>query len=119
MFVIGGLVFFKTKILQEIQEFYISKLGMEVWLKQEDCTILRYGNLLLGFCQRDTCEINGMITLVYDSKSEVDIMYDRLRNLTTNPPNENKKYRIYQFFAEDPEGRVLEFQYFLHSVTLV
>ena len=28
----------------------------------------------------------------------------------------NEQYQIYQFFAEDPEGRTLEFQAFLHPV---
>ena len=102
-----GIVFFKTRILKELQEFYISKLEMKVWLEQEDCTILRHGNLLVGFCQRDNYEINGMITLVYDSKSDVDAMYKRLVNLAEAPPCENKKYKIYQFFAKDPEGRII------------
>lgn len=31
-------------------------------------------------------------------------------------PRENKDYKIYQFFAKDPEGRTLEFQYFMHPV---
>lgn len=111
-----GIIFFKTRILRELQEFYISKLEMEVWLEQEDCTVLRHGNLLVGFCQRDNYEINGMITLFYDSKSDVDAMYERLVNIAEAPPIENKKYKIYQFFAKDPEGRVLEFQHFMHSV---
>jgi hypothetical protein len=112
----GGIIFFKTRTLQEIQEFYTSELGMKVWLKQKDCTILQHGNLLVGFCQRKSLDTEGMITLVYDSKSEVDSMYERLKNRAIDLPRENQKYKIYQFFAEDPEGRALEFQYFLDSV---
>ena len=111
-----GITFFRTMILNELEEFYTAKLGMQVWLKQEDCTILRYDNLLVGFCQRETCETNGMITLVYDTRAKVDAMYHRLEGLTIDTPKENKKYRIYQFFAKDPEERTLEFQCFLHSV---
>jgi hypothetical protein len=111
-----GIVFFRTRILRKLQEFYTSKVGMQIWLEQKDCTILRHGNLLLGFCQRETCETEGMITLFYDSKSAVDNMYNRLKNLAVGPPRVNEKYRIYQFFAKDPEGRVLEFQHFSHSV---
>ena len=113
--VMGGIVFFRTEILQELVEFYSSELGMKIWLEQKDCVILQYGNLLVGFCQRETCEIEGLITLLYDSKSEVDSMYNRLKNRAVESPKENRKYRIYQFFAEDPEGRALEFQCFLHS----
>jgi hypothetical protein len=112
----AGIVFFRTRILKKLQEFYISKLGMEIWLEQQDCTILKHGNLLIGFCQRDTSEVEGMITLVYDSKTEVDSMYNRLLNLALDEPKENQKYKIYQFFTEDPEGRTLEFQCFLHSI---
>lgn len=112
----AGIVFFRTRILKKIQEFYTSKLGMKVWLEQEDCTIFQHDNLLVGFCKRDTCEIGGMITLFYNSKSEVDALYSRLRSLAEDSPRENQKYKIYQFFAEDPEGRTVEFQYFLHSI---
>ena len=87
---------------------------MEVWLEQPDCIILQHGNLLLGFCQRDSAEVDGMITFVYDRKEKVDLMYNRLEDIATGPPKENAKYQIYQFFAEDPEGRALEFQVFLH-----
>ena len=111
-----GITFFRTMILNELEEFYTVKLGMEVWLKQEDCTILRYDNLLVGFCQRESCETGGMITFFYDSRTKVDAMYHRLEGFTIDTPKENKKYRIYQFFAKDPEERTLEFQCFLHSI---
>jgi len=43
-------------------------------------------------------------------------MYERFRDNAESPPARNEKYDIYQFFAEDPEGRRLEFQYFEHRV---
>jgi predicted lactoylglutathione lyase len=114
-----GIVFFRTKKLKVLRKFYTSELGMEVWLEQKDCTILRYGNLLVGFCQRETYEIEGMITFVYDSKSEVDTVYNRIKDQAIDSPRENTKYKIYQFLAKDPEGRTLEFQCFLHSVPFI
>jgi predicted lactoylglutathione lyase len=57
-----------------------------------------------------------MITLVYDSISEVNKIYERLKKQGLDPPRENTKYGIYQFFAKDPENRALEFQCFLHPV---
>lgn len=112
----SGIVFFKTERLGEIVDFYLNDIGMRIWLDQEDCTILSHGNLLLGFCQRDEPDLEGMITFFYPEKSDVDDMYEMLSNIATSRPTLNEKYQIYQFFAEDPEGRALEFQAFLHRV---
>lgn len=111
-----GIVFFRTTMLENIVDFYVNELGMYVWLEQSDCVILNHGNLLLGFCERESAELEGMITLFYPTKEDVDAMYDMLKHIAKTEPFENKKYQIYQFFAEDPEGRALEFQTFLHPI---
>ncbi len=103
-------------MIEQIVEFYVSDIGMHVWLEQEDCTILSHGNLLLGFCQRDVAELNGMITFFYPTEEDVDTMYKMLKHIATSEPVMNEQYQIYQFLAEDPEGRALEFQAFLHPV---
>lgn len=103
-------------MLDGIIDFYVNELGMHVWLEQPDCVILNHGNLLLGFCDRDSAEVEGMITLFYPTKNDVDAMYDLLKHISTTEPSENERYQIYQFFAEDPEGRALEFQAFLHQI---
>jgi len=110
----SGIVFFKTQNITELSRFYTARIGMAIWLRQEDCIILKHGNMLLGFCTRDEIENVGMITFFYETRSEVDGMYDKLRDIATSKPTDNEKYNIYQFFAQDPESRVLEFQYF-HS----
>ncbi|MGV9169478.1 MAG: VOC family protein [Promethearchaeia archaeon] len=112
----GGIVFFRTETLDKIVEFYQSRMGMNIWLDQVGCTILSHHNLLLGFCQREGAETEGMITFYYNSKAEVDKMYYQLKDIADTEPKENRKYGIYQWFAEDPEGRALEFQAFLHEV---
>lgn len=103
-------------MLDEIVRFYLDRTGMEIWLRQKDCVILSHGNLLIGFCQRDASETEGMITFFYPSKEEVDRVFARLRDIANTEPNENQQYQIYQFFAVDPEGRALEFQAFLHPL---
>jgi len=113
---LAGIVFFRTTMLQEIVEFYVSDIGMHVWLEQDDCIILSHGNLLLGFCHRETPEVDGMITFFYPAKEDVDAMYGMLSQIATSQPALNEKYQIYQFFAQDPEGRALEFQAFLHPI---
>ena len=112
----AGIVFFRTTMLQEIVEFYVSEIGMYIWLEQEDCVILSHGNLLLGFCHRETPEVDGMITFFYPGQEDVDAMYDMLNSIATSQPIVNEKYQIYQFFAQDPEGRTLEFQTFMQPI---
>jgi predicted lactoylglutathione lyase len=112
--IMGGIFFLRTMNQAELVEFYTDSIGMEIWLEQPDCVILKHDNLLLGFCERESRETEGMITFVYDTKEEVDTIYEKLQDIATGAPIENSKYQIYQFFAEDPEGRALEFQVFLH-----
>ena len=110
----AGITFFKTKSIHKLREFYQSILGLTIWRDQEDCIILRSGNLLLGFCSRDNIDDQGMITFFYSSPEEVDAMYFKLKQWNATKPVKNDKYNIYQFFAKDPENRTLEFQCFLH-----
>lgn len=112
----SGIVFMRTGAIDEIRDFYTGILGCEMWLDQEDCIILRHGNLLIGFCERDSADDRGMITLFYDRKEEVDLIYSEIKGIAVSSPRMNEQYRIYQFFAKDPEGRDLEFQYFDHHI---
>jgi len=120
---LGGLVFLKTADRMSLVEFYTKRLGMSPWLEQPDITILKHGNMILGFHQiknsEDQIEKDGMYTFVYPSKEQVDEMHDKLADIADGKPRHNECYKIYQFFAEDPEGRNLEFQAFLHPVTEV
>ncbi len=109
----SGIVFLSTQRLDEVVGFYKSRLGMSIWLEQEDCTILRHDNLFLGFCQRDEADTGGVITFWYGSNKEVDEMHTKLADLAEGKPQVNDKYHIYHFFLRDPEGRRLEVQRFL------
>jgi hypothetical protein len=111
-----GIVFFKTQKLAELQDFYLNKAGCELWLEQADCLILRSGNMLFGFCQREQADLQGMITFFYDQKERVDRAYKQFRSTAVSPPKMNEKYGIYHFFARDPEGRMIEFQYFVNEI---
>jgi len=89
---------------------------MTVWLEQPDISILRFGNLLVGFQKHETADIDLLLTFYYDTREQVDTMHKKLSDIATTVPRENTKYRIYNFFGEDPEGRRAEFQCFLHPV---
>ena len=112
----SGIVFFNTTHLEELKEFYIDQIGCELWIDQGNCAILRYGNLLVGFCAGTKSEPNAVITFFFDSREAVDVQYQKFKSIAIAPPKENKKYRIYHFYARDPEGRSLEFQYFMHPI---
>lgn len=112
----SGLIFLPTSDLRTTITFYQSKLGMDLWLDQGDCAVLQHGNLLLGFCERSGGPFEGTITLFYETQEEVDATYQTLQDLAEGSPKENEAYRIYHFFARDPEGRQLEFQAFMHDL---
>lgn len=110
----AGIVFFKTQQLDLLKKFYIEQIGMELWLEQADCIILKHENMLIGFCLRDQTDTDGMITLFYKTQEEVDAMYETFKECSLQPPKVNDKYKIYHCFVQDPDGRSVEFQQFLH-----
>jgi hypothetical protein len=112
----SGIVFFQTAKLEEIKKFYIERIGCKLWVDQGSCVILRCGNLLVGFCEGKMNEPEAVITFFYESREDVDLLYRKFKTLAVSPPKENKKYRIYHFYARDPEGRAIEFQHFLHPL---
>ncbi len=112
----SGIVFFSTAKLEEIKDFYIERVGCELWLDQGSCAILKYGNLLVGFCQSQEAKLDTLITFFYENKADVDELYEELKPSARSAPKENPKYRIYHFYAQDPEGRSIEFQSFLHPI---
>jgi len=167
----AGIVFLKTKQLEQVRRFYEDRVGMTVWLEQPGIAILKHGNLLIGFhqqtesgagdeqttetqrtrnrttgsgtdegkrqcvtateksgvgtpnapprCLGDSTsgfsDLDGLITFFEQERGFVDRMYEEFREEASGPPKENPQYRIYHFFAQDPEGRKLEFQTFLHQ----
>ena len=112
----SGIVFFRTRDLEGMRAFYVDRVGCTLWLDQTDVHIYRHGNLLVGFCDRDTVETEGMITFYYETREEVDAMHARFRAEAKAAPAYNPRYDIYHFFAVDPEGRAVEFQRFEHDV---
>jgi len=112
----GGIVFLRTAQFETVRTFYMDRIGMAVWLDQPDISILRHGNLLVGFHRQSTPDLDALLTFFYDSRAEVDAMYAKLKDIATTEPRENPKYRIYNFIGVDPEGRTVEFQHFLHPI---
>ena len=112
----GGIVFLNTNDLEGMKDYYLEKVGCTLWLDQGSCLIFQHGNQLLGFCQAQTVQKVGTITFFYTDKSAVDRMYEKFKDVAAAAPKMNPKYKIYHFYAKDPEGRSLEFQYFDHPL---
>lgn len=100
----------------EVVDFYRERLDAAVWLEQPGCTILAHDEFRLGFCDRDRTDDCGVVTFYYDDRATVDRTYERLADVARGPPEENERYDIYQFFADDPDGRTVEVQTFLHPL---
>jgi hypothetical protein len=111
-----GVVFFTTEQLDTLSEFYVDRVGAELWMDQGDCRIFRHGQFLFGFCERDTTEQCGVLTFVYADRAAVDGMYGEFRDEAIDPPRDNPNYPIYNFFARDPDDRLIEFQVFTGPV---
>jgi len=111
----SGIVFFGTEHHDEVVRFYTETMEMDVWLEQPACTILKHDNMLLGFCESDDTETEGVVTFVYGDREGVDDMHERLADRARGEPERNDEFDIYQFFADDPDGRTVEVQTFLHE----
>ena len=113
-----GLVFVKTQDLENIVKFYTQIIGCTKWVSQPEIEILKHDNFLIGFHASDSMDSAGLFTFFYNSKEEVDSMFKTMKTLKLNTtvPAENSKYKIYNFFAKDVEGRNIEFQTFLHEL---
>ncbi|OQX50718.1 MAG: hypothetical protein B5M53_11865 [Candidatus Cloacimonas sp. 4484_209] len=111
----SGILFFKTKDRENIIDFYHNKIGMDIWLEKENCTVFRQGNLLLGFCMDNKIDNQGMISFFFQGKKGVNIIYDILKDCAVTKPQKNTVYQIYNFFAKDPEGRDIECFTFLDN----
>jgi hypothetical protein len=109
---VTGVVFFQTERLDSLTTFYVDRVGAQLWMDQNDCRIFRHGQFLFGFCQREATETCGVLTFVYPDRAGVDSMYERFRAEALEPPRDNPRYPIYNFFARDPDGRLIEFQVF-------
>lgn len=111
-----GIVFFRTARREAVIEFYRDLLDLEVWLEQDGgCTILNRDNLLVGFCDADDSETEGIVTVAVKDRAAVDRLYEDLETHARDAPAENADFDIYQFFADDPDGRAVEVQTFLQE----
>lgn len=94
--------------------FYES-LGLRLVLDQGGCRIYQASpGAYLGICEGTAPQPPDSICLTWVVE-DVDDWYVKFTDLgvpTDGPPRENPTYRIYHFFAFDPDGYRLEVQRF-------
>ena len=112
----GGIIFYQTTNLERLHNFYKDTVDAKLWLDQGGCKIYQFGNMLFGFCQRDKTELGALLTFFYPTRELVDEMYRRVKDSADSAPKDNPAYRIYHFYAKDPDGRPIEFQYFWDNI---
>jgi len=110
------VTFLDTRDLARTADFYERVLGLRLARDQGRCRIYKVsGGGYLGFCQRDDAPDPAphvTITLVTD---RVDEWFARLKAHgvpIVKEPADNPPYRIYNGFARDPNGYLLEVQRF-------
>jgi catechol 2,3-dioxygenase-like lactoylglutathione lyase family enzyme len=111
-----SITFLDTRDLTRTADFYEGVLGLRLARDQGRCRIYHVsGGSYLGFCQRDDAPEPAphvTITLVTD---RVDEWFARLKVHGVSilkEPADNPPYRIYNGFARDPNGYLLEIQRF-------
>ena len=115
----GLIVFFGTNDLKATDLFYREILGFQLYKDQEVCKIYQIpGGGKLGFCShmsvtRDLEKKSPILTFL---TAQVDAVYQQMikAGITiSQSPKVNEYFKIYHFFAKDPNGYIVEIQRFL------
>ena len=108
--------FYPVHDLEATRDFYVRELGLELEREEGRCMILRAAGGHVGFCLFDgSLPDHDGLTLALVSP-DVDGVYQRLRRLgaeTELPPRRDEHYRVYHFYARDPDGYRVEIRQFI------
>ncbi|MFW9922102.1 MAG: VOC family protein [Candidatus Thorarchaeota archaeon] len=114
------ITFLRTDDLEKTTNFYVNIMKCKLIVDQGLCKIFQTTNsAFLGFCSHEFLkkENEGIcLTFVCSSMQEVDEWFQYLKENKVeikDEPKVNEKFKIYNFFAYDPNKITLEIQYFL------
>ena len=112
------VTFLYCQELDASTKFYREVIGLTPVLDQGTCQLFHVaGEAFLGLCRCRGAEKVSRDGVTFTLVSEdVDGWYRHLRKHdveTLAPPRARPAFQIYNFFARDPEGHLLEFQRFL------
>jgi hypothetical protein len=112
------VIFIFPEDLLASADFYERIIGLPLVQDQGDCRIYRVaGEAFLGICscRPGRSSTPGSIVLTFVTP-DVEGWYAYMKSMdvpTKAPPAETPAHRIFNFYATDPGGHVLEFQRFL------
>lgn len=113
----SGLVFLPVVDLDATHRFYADILGLTLALDQGACRIYRVAEgCYWGFCHASEPHADPSKTILTLESSNVEAWHAKLTSAgveTDGPPRENPRFKIFHFFATDPNGYRLEVQRFL------
>jgi len=111
----AAITFCYTEDLIETARFYEEVLGLELAVDQHRCRIYRVTeSAFIGFCSRPEAPRPEGVVLTFVT-DDVDGWYERLSAAGVQfekAPCPNPDYRIYNAFARDPNGYLIEIQRF-------
>jgi catechol 2,3-dioxygenase-like lactoylglutathione lyase family enzyme len=111
--------FYPVHDLAATRDFYQREVGLELERDEARCLIFRAAGGYLGFCLFDGALPSHEGLTLSLVAPDVDTVYQRLRSLgveTELSPRRNEHYRIYHFFARDPDGYRLEVRRFIEPL---
>ena len=115
------ITFLDTDDLARTADFYERILGLRLARDQGACRIYHVcGGAYLGFCRRgDASPVAprgaaavAVLTLITDQVDEWCARLEAQGVEIVKPPADNPPYRIYNAFARDPNGYLVEIQRF-------
>jgi catechol 2,3-dioxygenase-like lactoylglutathione lyase family enzyme len=110
------ITFLETRDLARTADFYERIIGLRLARDQGTCRIYHVtGTSYLGFCQRPDAPAEPprvVFTLVTDQVDDWCAHLTRYGVELVKAPADNPPYRIYNAFARDPNGYLIEIQRF-------
>lgn len=117
----SSITFLRTTDLEQTSVFYEQVLHCPVILDQDSCKIFETSKgSYLGFCTntKPVKEAEAVcLTFVVPTREDVNVWFRVLNDHNVpleHAPVHNRTFKIYHFFATDPNGYTLEIQAFIH-----
>lgn len=100
--------------LKETEAFW-KRMGLTLYLRQPNTIILDSKEGMIGFIEsiHHQPPSYSCISIVKNTKEDIDKMYERLKTEALNPPAIHPYAPVYSFFLKDPNGYTVEFQMFI------
>ena len=109
-----AITFLRVADIERSHAFYADGMGLALVLDQGGCRIYRLTDTsYLGVCERsDSGPSSVIVTIVTKDVAGWHQRFTSAGAKVDGSPRDNPDYRIHHFFANDPDGHVIEVQRF-------